>query len=39
MNTAYFSLLRGSLIELVKRSTDTTDSKDVANEEKLNFYR
>jgi len=38
-NSAYFSILRDSIVDLVKRSTDTTDSKTEVNEAKTEFYR
>jgi len=38
-NSTYFSIIRNSIVDLVKRSTDTTDSKTEINEAKIEFYR
>lgn len=38
-NTAYLSHLKESLIEFVKKSTDTTDSKGEEKETVVNFYK
>lgn len=38
-NTAYLSHLKESLVEFVKKSTDTTDSKGEEKETILTFYK
>ena len=38
-NTAYLSHLKESLVEFVKKSTDTTDSKGEEKETVANFYK